>query len=197
MRGFAKNIIFAFALWFVLPMAMYFPKFVIEGTVFPALCEWFPDVFENYSPVLEADEYAVQQAIIDILIAVLTLLIYSYVIIRYDNGRMEYMITQTEGFYKRRDGMRIYYPKYIYADLTVAIVVPLPFIIASAYVPEHIYDFIDPFFEYIFSFGRLFTEHLGIVGGAIVATFTVFLTRLLSGMKSIGVWQGIWLSEID
>ena len=63
MRAYAKNTVFAFALWLVLPLVMYFPRFLIEGTLFPALCEWFPSVFENYSPVLNDPKTELQQLI--------------------------------------------------------------------------------------------------------------------------------------
>ena len=197
MRAFAKNTVFAFALWLVLPLVMYFPRFLIEGTLFPALCEWFPEVFENYSPVLDESAYAVQSAVIDISIAAVTVLIYSYILVRYDNERMEFMISKTEGLYTLREGARLYYPRYALCDAVISASVPTVFIVASIFVPTHIVDFIDPFFEYIFSFGRLFTSHLDFVLGALLAVLVVFVSRILAGLKSIRAWQGIWLSEID
>ena len=197
MRAYAKNTVFAFALWLVLPLVMYFPRFLIEGTLFPALCEWFPSVFENYSPVLDGEAYAIQAAVLDVSIGTLTLLIYSYVLVRYDNERMEFMISKTEGFYTLREGAALYYPRYARRDALISVCVPISFIIASAFVPEHIYDFVDPIFDYIFSFSRLFTDHLGFFIGAVITSLSVFVTRMLAGLKSVRAWQGIWLSEID
>lgn len=197
MKIYAKNIIFAIALWLILPLVVHFPRFLIQGTVFPALCEWFPDVFVNYSPVLEPDSYAVLSAVLDILVASATLMIFTYITVRYDNERMEYMISETDGFYTFSEGAALYYKRYALSDLAVALAVPLPFIIAAHFVPTHIHDYVDPVFNYLFSFGKLFTSHLGEILGGAALVLTIFLLRLLAGMKSIRVWQGIWLSEIE
>lgn len=197
MKRYAKNVVFAIALWLLLPLVVHFPRFLIQGTVFPALCEWFPTVFVNYSPVLEPEAYAVLSAVLDILVGAATVMIFTYVTVRYDNERMEYMISKTDGFYTFSEGASVYYKRYAPSDFAVAILTPLPFVIADFYVPPHIHDYVDPVFDYLFSFVRLFTSHLGAIAGGAVLVLTVFLLRLLAGVKSIRAWQGIWLSEIE
>ncbi len=193
---YARNVLFAMFMWLLMPMLVNLPRFVINGTLFPALCEWFPEVFTNYSPITQPDEYFILTATLDITVATLAVLVFSYIAVRYDNERMEYMISRTEGMYSLKEGCALYYPRYIYADLAVSIIVPIPLLVASAFVPAHIHDLVDPIFDYLFAFGRIYTELFGYVLGGIVMSVSIFATRLLSGLKSLGAWQGIWLSEI-
>jgi len=197
MKRYAKNILFALALWLLLPLVVHLPRFIIQGTLFPALCEWFPEVFVNYSPVLEPDAYATLSAVLDISVAASALLIFSYVTVRYDNERMEYMISKTDGQYSTLSGAALYFPRYLLSELAVALCVPLPFVIASAFVPAHIHEYVDPVFNYLFSFSKLFTSHLGYALGGAAICACIFALRSLSGFKALRAWQGIWLSEIE
>ena len=192
----AKNLFFAIILWLLMPLAVNIPQFLIRGTLFPALCEWFPEVFEYYSPVTQSAEYAALTATLDIIIASLAVFLFSYITVRYDNERMEYMIRRTDGLYSFAEGARLYFPRYIKSDIAVAVAVPTPFVVASALVPEHIHELADPIFDYLFSFGRMYTDHLGYILGGLILSLAILLTRLLSAMKSIKAWQGLWLSEI-
>jgi hypothetical protein len=197
MGRYGKNIFFALLLWLLMPLVIYFPRFVIDGVLFRALCEWFPSVFVNYSPVSEPEAYAVLSAILDIAVASAAILIISYISVRYDNERMEYMISKTEGLYSLKDGSKLYFPRYFLADVAVSLAVVLPFVIASAFVPEHVHKFVDPVFDYLFSFVRIYTSHLGIALGAFVLCLSLLVGRTLSGLRSLKAWQGIWLSEVE
>ena len=78
-----------------------------------------------------------------------------------------------------------------------AIIIPVPLPIASVFVPTHIADYIDPVFNYLFSFGRMYTDYLGVPFGILTACAVVFITRILAAPKSLRAWQGIWLSETN
>jgi hypothetical protein len=192
-----KNVGYAFLLWFFMPMLVGIFTFFVSSALYPALCEWFSATFTQYSPVTEQQEYALLSAILDISAGVLTIMLFSHICVRFDNERMEYMISKTEGMYTRSEGMAIYYPRYFLADVVVSIITPLPVAIASAFVPAKIADFIDPIFEYIFSFTRIFTDRLGMVVGILLMSVSMLIARLLSGYRSLAKWQGIWLSEIN
>ena len=194
---YVKNVFYAFIIWLTMPTVMHVPTFLLRGVAFPALCQWFPTTFINYSPVSEPQKYEALSAILTLLVGIASIFIFSYVTVRYDNERMEYMIRKTEGMYRRGEGAELYFPRYLRADVVVSIIVPLPLIVASIFVPEHIIDFIDPIFEYMFAFGRSFTDLLGYVGGTLLISLTMLVTRLISGYVSLGAWQSIWLSETN
>jgi hypothetical protein len=197
MGRYGKNIFFALLLWLLMPLVIYFPRFVIDGVLFRALCEWFPSVFVNYSPVSEPEAYAVLSAALDILIGSVSIIIFSYISVRYDNERMEYMISKTDGLYSLKDGSKLYFRRYILSDVLVSLAVVIPFTVAAALVPEHVHKFVDPVFDYLFSFVRIYTSHLGIALGAFVLCLSMLVGRTLSGLKSLKAWQGIWLSEVE
>ena len=192
-----KNIFYAALGWLIMPLVAGAAVFLVSSVIFPALCEWFPDSFVNYSPVSEPYEHAVQSGVLSVIAATLAIAAYSYLLVRFDNERMEYMIEKTEGMYSLGEGFAIYCPRYLAVDFVVAAVIPIPLAVASAVVPEHIVDFIDPVLDYLFSFGRMYTDYIGIVPGVSVMIFVIFITRILAGLQSLRAWQGIWLSETN
>ena len=194
---YVKNVFYGFLIWLAMPIIVHVPTFLLRGVLFPALCQWFPGVFVNYSPVTEPEQYAVMSTVLSTLVGVLAIFIFSYITVRYDNERMEYMIKVTEGMYRRLEGVNLYYPRYIRSDVAVAIIVPLPLIVASIFVPEQIHEYVDPIFEYLFAFGRSITDELGYIFGTLLICSSVLLTRLASGYISLGAWQSIWLSETN
>ena len=194
---YVKNIFYAALGWLIMPLVAGASSFLVVSVIFPALCKWFPDIFINYSPVTQHDAYAVMTAILSIISATCAIAFYSYILVRFDNERMEFMIKRTDGMYTSGEGAALYYPRYIFQDLAVAIIIPVPLPIASVFVPTHIADYIDPVFNYLFSFGRMYTDYLGVPFGILTACAVVFITRILAAPKSLRAWQGIWLSETN
>lgn len=192
-----KNIFYALLIWLCMPLIVNIPSFLVSGVLFPALCQWFPHTFTYYSPVTEPNEYALMTAILELLIATLAIVIFSYLTVRYDNERMEYMITKTEGMYTRREGASLYYPRYVRSDVIVSFVIPIPFVVGMLFVPEEIPEIISPVLDYLFGFVSIFTDHLGYLFGTVTVCLLVLITRLASGYVSLGAWQGIWLSETN
>jgi len=194
---YVKNVYYAALGWLVMPLVAGVCSFFVTSVIFPALCQWFPHVFINYSPVLEPDKYEILSAALRIISATAAIVIYSYALVRFDNERMEYIIRKTEGMYTPGEGAVLYYPRYFYQDLAVALIIPAPLSVASFFVPEHITDYIDPVFDYLFYFGRMFTDSVGIILGILLMSSAILLTRLIAGLKSLRAWQGIWLSDTN
>ena len=69
---------------------------------YEALIEWFPSVFKDYSPVLNAEEYSRADLITTMLGSAIAIILANVLLTRFDNGRDEFIIAKTEGFYKRK-----------------------------------------------------------------------------------------------
>lgn len=190
-----RNILWGFVAWLLTGTVIHIPTFFISGVLHPALCEWFPEVFTDYSPVTQPDEYAVYSAVMSIVLSTVTVFIISYLCVRLDNERMEYVISRTEGLYTLREGMALYYPRYVGADLAVAVTCPIPLAVISLYLPEKIPAILQSTVDYFFSFTQGYVNIFGALGAVLVISATILLCRLLSGMLSLRAWQGVWLSE--
>ena len=191
-----KNILWAAAAWLLSGAALHIPSFFISGVIHPALCEWFPALFVEYSPVSRPEQYAVMSATLSIINSTLAIFIISYFCVRLDNERMEYMISRTEGLYTFRDGAALYFPRYWKADLAVALTAPLPLVALNLFIPERLPAPLDSLVGDLLSFTRGYTDILGTVGAVFVMCLTLLVCRLVSGALSIRTWQAAWLSDI-
>ena len=190
-----KNILWAAFAWLFSGIIIHIPSFFISGVLHPALCEWFPSVFVDYSPVSQSEQYAVLSSVLTLLNSSATVFIISYFCVRLDNERMEYMIARTEGFYTLGEGMSLYFGRYLKCDLAVALTVPIPLAVADVFIPAGIPEPFATLVADIFSFTRGYTELLGTAPAIIVMCISVLAFRLLSGVLSLRAWQAAWLSE--
>ena len=191
-----KNVLYMMLLWLFASFLMIIPRFIIGGVLYPSLEEWFPRVFVEINPIKNPVEFARHELIMNMVFALFVILMISYLCVRFDNERMEYMIRRTEGMYLLPEGAAVYYPRYVAADLTVALAVPLPQLIGSLFLPERIPDFLAPIVDFVFDFTYVFTDTLGYVLGYLVIVLAIFLSRLCFGITSLSSWRGVWLSEI-
>lgn len=191
-----RNVFYAFLLWLAATFIMSIPSFAIGGVIYPSLKEWFPTVFKDINPIIDPEGYERLNSILDLLSATATVFIISYFTVRFDNERMEYMIRRTEGMYLVKEGCAIYYPRYTLQDLFVALVLPLPLILVSFYLPDQLPDFLTVPLRFVFGFTHSFTDLFGYFLGYIYSASSVFVSRLLFGLSSLSSWRGVWLSDI-
>ncbi len=191
-----KNVFYTSLFWLFATLLMNIPAFIIGGVVYPALEEWFPSIFPEINPVIDPIAYAQREMTMNLIFAIATVFIISYLCVRFDNERMEYMIRRTEGMYFVSEGAAIYYPRYLLSDLIVAITVSLPQLIGSLFLPDEIPEFIVPLIKFVFGFTYVFTDSAGYILGYIVMVASIFVSRLVFGITSLSSWRGVWLSEI-
>lgn len=194
-----KNVFYAFLVWLCASFLMNVPAFLFGGVLYPALEDWFPGVFVEINPVTSPVEYERFETVMNLITAVLTVFLISYLCVRFDNERMEYMIRLTEGMYLRGEGCAIYYPRYLRADLMVSLLVPLPLLIGSLFLPsqlpEALVSVLNPIINILFGFTFVFTDALGYILAYILMALSLLLSRLIFGFTSLSAWQGAWLSE--
>ena len=121
-----KSIAFGFGIWLVSFPIFLLLSFFIGSILYPAFLEWFPDLVPKYNFVTERENYELLHTVLEFISAIITVFISSHLAVRFDNDRMERMITLTEGLYTLKDGAKIYYPAYIKCDVMAAVLIPLP-----------------------------------------------------------------------
>ena len=195
-----KSVLLSCGLFLLLPIVFHIPEFALSGVLYPALKEWFPSVFLSYNPITEPEQYEIAASVLYLLVAALSLFMIAYFQIRFDNSRMEYMISKTEGMYTFREGISLYYPRYLVSDAVASAVAPLPLFIAEPFIPQYWPETIPTFVikpvEYIFSFITPCIDILGFIAAYLFIASVLFASRALGGALSIRAWRGIWLSDI-
>ncbi len=175
-------------------------SFAVNSLLYPALLEWFPGFLPQYNFVNERESYERFFAFLDLLSGILAIFVSSYITIRLDNERMEYMITKTQGMYTIKEGASIYFSEYVRADLAAALAIPLPLLLVDVFIfPQLAFlpDGVLSIIEMLFSPTRAFTDFLGIILSYFVMAAMMFFARCLSAYRAIDVWRVIWLSDIE
>ncbi|MBQ7356317.1 MAG: hypothetical protein IJW66_02845 [Clostridia bacterium] len=190
---------FATGLW-ALGFALLPPLQFLMNIGYTALVDWFPRVFPTYNYVTEHEDFIRLETNLLLIIAAICLIATNYLSVRFDNERLEYMITRTEGMYTLSEGARIYYDRYFVADCVASALVPLPLTtivcflpLISTALPETLYELLLIPLEPT----MLFVEPLGLVFGYIVMVIISFLARQASGVRAIAVFRAAWLSDVE
>ena len=174
--------------------------FLVNSLIYPALLEWFPRVVPQYNFVNERENYEQFFAFLGMISGIATVFVSSYITIRLDNKRMEYMITKTDGMYTIREGAEVYFSEYFRADLIIALIIPLPLLFLDAFLlpqlsflPDGVFSII----ETLFSPTRAFTDFLGMIPSYLVMSVMMLSSRCLCALRAIDVWRVLWLSDIQ
>ncbi len=195
-----KSFSFGLLLWLVSFPVFMFVGFLINSVFYPAFAEWFPALVPRYNFVLEREEYDALYGTLELFTGVLTVGLISYISVRYDNERMEYMIRKTDGMYSIREGCNIYYPRYFLNDIALSCTVPLPlFLIDALLLPTLTFlpEGVNSLLSFVFLPSRAFSAGFGVIGGCMLTAFFFFVFRILSGVRAIDVYRALWLSEIE
>ena len=171
--------------------AFYYVDEICAGGIYPALAKAFPSVFPTYNQVLEKEAYQSLMEVVALYSGMLTVFIVEYFAGAVANERFEYMIRKTDGMYLIKEGVRLYYPRYLLPDLASVFLTVSLFQGATLLVPAELRDNI------IFSFFRLssvYATRLGLILGILAQGAVYFTATLLSGLRAINKWRGKWLS---
>ncbi len=196
-----KRYFYAFlyaALTLGLGYALYLVTLALSLSAHEALMDWFPTVFKDYSPVLEAEEYNSAKNAVEITAVISALFISSTIVTRFDNGREEYIISKTEGFYRIPELIPTYYKLYALPDLisslAVTVIGSALIIPAYFYTPEEISNFSQFVMDFRkFYIGTLFGKWGYIISPAAVFALT-FIFKIISGISGLKRWRAAWLT---
>ncbi len=195
-----KSFWFAELIWVVAFPVFMLVSFSVNSLIYPAFLEWFPDIIPNYNFVTEHEEYIGLYTTLSFISGIIVLFSIAYISVRFDNERMEYMITETEGMYTLRDGAMIYYPRYFKDDVIISLILPLPLVLldvflmpAISFLPDGILSLI----ENIFLTTRAFTDSMDLIFAYFVMSAVCFISRIISGIRAIDVFRASWLSDIE
>lgn len=184
-------------------LALSYPIFIIAemlcGWVYEALIEYFPNVFHDYSPILEIDDFERVAMALTLIASAIALFAAAMIVTRLDNGRSEYVIKETEGFYRLHRILPFYYRTYALPDLVASVLVTA--LLSGIVIPS--YNIMDiaraSFLERLLvSFREL---HLGLAYDtltypvAIVSIFIlIYVFKLISGIYALSKWRASWLA---
>lgn len=176
--------------------------FVLTGLicywVWEALTEWFPSVFPDYSPVLEAKEYSNVTHTVSVIGTVLAIFITTLIVTRLDNGRDELIIKKTEGFYRLPEIMPFYYKTYALPDLVSSLVntaIISGLVISAYYIDvEEVNAFTNAVKSFrSFHIGGLYDGEYPVL--FVIGVFALFyISRLVAGIHGLKRWRSAWLS---
>lgn len=171
---------------------------LVSRWVYEALIEWFPSVFPDYSPILEADKYNSAMKTVSVIGVVLGILITSLIVTKLDNSRDEFITKRSEGFYRIPKIMPVYYKTYALADLVASLINTV--IACGLVIPCYLInvDEVSAFTNLVKGFRGF---HLGVLYDGtnavafVLSVFVIFyLSKLLSGIHGLKKWRAAWLS---
>ncbi len=195
-----KAIGLGFTVWVVSFPVFLLVSFSVNSLIYPALTEWFPRVFSIPNFVKDREGYEALYNLLGFISGVITVLTASYLSVRFDNERMEYMVAETEGMYSFREGMSLYYPRYRSADIAASFIIPLPLLLTDLFIIP-LLDFlpygVKELIDFLFLSTRAFTDYGGIIFGYILAVLIFLAARMLSGLRSIDAYRAFWLSDVE
>ncbi len=183
-------------------LALSYVAFALTGLavfwIYEALVEWFPSAVPSYSPVLEADKYGTIAKALSVIGAISAVFLATLLATRFDNGRDEFIIRRTEGFYRLPEIMPTYYKAYALPDLVASFVNTA--VISALLIPAGLAEFeeVSAFSNAVYSFRDL---HLGVFYGginpiiSILAVLALFyVSKLVAGIWALKKWRAAWLA---
>lgn len=161
----------------------------------------FPTLFRIYNPISNREELILQNQNIAFISAILSVFTLTLLAVKHDNSKYESIIAKTDGFYRIRDGARLYFSDYAYADALSAITVPLTTVFLSFIkIPNDAARFLKIVGDCLDEFLAIplaFTERFGFTVGVILLISVSLAARIPSAYLSLSHWRGIWLSSTE
>lgn len=193
---YVRALTFGLLSW-LLGFAAFMPvHYFFERIAYPALNEWFPRVFPSYNFVTDESGYLALADNIELISAFAAIFILTYITVRFDNERAEYIITATDGLYTVPQGAAVYFPRYLRPDIICALMLPVPLAVADLFIPLELPKWLAPILDTLLSLNRVFTERFGLFIGTLFMMLGVFISRVLSGLLALRSHRAAWLSDI-
>ena len=188
-------------LFYLIGIVIFFLSGYFVNALSELLCEWAPSVFTVYNPVTDRDAYLRAEMLLGLTSAIITLYTVTHLSTVYDNERYEHMISVTDGFYTVGEGLAIYFPRYIGADIISAVTVPalpsaLHLIKLSEDAPKWAVRVLD-LAHGLFAVNEAFTELFGLVLGTVTLVLVSLLFRLPAGYLAVRRFRAVWLSDTE
>ena len=155
------------------------------------LAEVMPSVVDTVNPIHTPDEYELYLKGVATFGALVGLFLINYVSLRMDNEKFEYLITKTDGQYRLKDGLKLYFAEFFKSDAIASTIAVGVLVAGASFIPEKL---LDRGLIFIFRLGVSLVEFYGPVGAVAVAVLFSFVTRMLSVPLCVRTWRALWLS---
>ena len=155
------------------------------------LAEVMPSVVDTVNPIHTPDEYELYLKGVATFGALVGLFLINYVSLRMDNEKFEYLITKTDGQYRLKDGLKLYFAEFFKSDAIASTIAVGVLVAGARFIPEKL---LDRGLIFIFRLGVSLVEFYGPVGAVAVAVLFSFVTRILSVPLCVRTWRALWLS---
>ena len=155
------------------------------------LAEVMPSVVDTVNPIHTPDEYELYLKGVATFGALVGLFLINYVSLRMDNEKFEYLITKTDGQYRLKDGLKLYFAEFFKSDAIASTIAVGVLVAGASFIPEKL---LDRGLIFIFRLGVSLVEFYGPVGAVAVAVLFSFVTRILSVPLCVRTWRALWLS---
>lgn len=184
------------------PLLVYIGLYALSGLLYPTLlnaAEWcydylnyrLPSLFPRFNPIEGGVGYTVLAAILASAAGLVLLLLVSYIAIRCDNRRQEYIISATDGRYTIPEGIAIYRGAFLRAEVLIAAIPPLFFTVPAAFIPQR---FLNTGLGIPFRLGAELAEHIGIVGACLALIVISVAARIFASVIALSRWRAVWLA---
>ncbi len=178
--------------------AIFIVASIVCHWFYEALIDWFPTLFKDYSPVLNSDKYFFVALVEKMLASVLSIALAAILVTRHDNGRDEFIIQKTEGFYRINEVIPMYYKRYALPDLVASLFATV--FISALIIPAQLAEFteVSRFSNLVGSFKSfhigIFYEKWGFAAAALFVFAVSYAFKLLAGLFGLKKWRAAWLT---
>lgn len=155
------------------------------------LAETVPKAVPTVNPIHTPDEYGVYLKCAATVSAFVGLFFINYISLRLDNRKFEYIIAKTDGQYKIKNGISLYFSEFLKSDIIASASLVAPLIIGAYFIPEKL---MDRGLIFIFRLGDSLIQFYGIFGAVFLGTLFSIITRIISVPLTLRTWRALWLS---
>lgn len=156
------------------------------------LTRQMPEVFPDYSPVLDPEKYAEVLQTTDMLALALTILVLTYIAMRMDNARFEYTVTPTGGLYRIPESYLRHLREFTLSDLIVSLAVPCAFVLLAYLLPPVVMSYGA---DIVLWAGVKSAKYFDMPTALCYTAFISLAARLVLTPKMLIDWRACWLAS--
>ena len=163
---------------------------IIVGLSAGGLAESWPEIFTRPSVIEDPEGYERYDMIIDLAAVILTLIPTTYLSMRLDNKRFEYIVVLTEGLYSVPERLGWYLRTFWLTELISATAAPLLLTLPVYLIPE---KYIHGILPALWCGGRL-EPYFSIFPGTLIILAAAIVIRLCFIPSVLRGWRVSWLT---